>query len=423
MSTNTNQIACPNCGQEIDVQDILVHQISDKIKLQYEHERAEDQKKLDDARVALIQEQDSLAKQKRKQEQAVAEQVADALKEQEKAIEKQLKAKLTKEQSEAMAALNEELEEKSKQVQELNKSKSEVERLKREKNELEDKYKAQSQEEISKVIEIEKNKIQKSENEKHELEKKDLLKQIDDQKKLADEMRRKQEQGSMREQGEVQELAIEEWLSAQFPLDTIEEIKTGVRGADTLQTVHTRTQQNCGTIYYESKRTLAFSDAWIDKFKRDIQEKNATIGILVTQAMPAGMNRLGKKDGIWICSYEEFKGLAIALRESLIAISTALVSQENKGDKMAMLYDYLTSNEFRMQIESIVEGFTQMKTDLESEKRSMQSIWKKRDKQIDKVLHNTTAMYGGIKGIAGNAIQSVPLLELPDGEEDTNATN
>ena len=423
MSTHTNQIACPNCGQEIDVQDILVHQISDKIKLQYEHERAEDQKKLDDARVALIQEQDSLAKQKRKQEQAVAEQVADALKEQEKAIEKQLKAKLTKEQSEAMAALNEELEEKSKQVQELNKSKSEVERLKREKNELEDKYKAQSQEEISKVIEIEKNKIQKSENEKHELEKKDLLKQIDDQKKLADEMRRKQEQGSMREQGEVQELAIEEWLSAQFPLDTIEEIKTGVRGADTLQTVHTRTQQNCGTIYYESKRTLAFSDAWIDKFKRDIQEKNATIGILVTQAMPAGMNRLGKKDGIWICSYEEFKGLAIALRESLIAISTALVSQENKGDKMAMLYDYLTSNEFRMQIESIVEGFTQMKTDLESEKRSMQSIWKKRDKQIDKVLHNTTAMYGGIKGIAGNAIQSVPLLELPDGEEDTNATN
>jgi len=423
MNTNTNQIACPNCGQEIDVQDILVHQISDKIKLQYEHERAEDQKKLDDARVALIQEQDSLAKQKRKQEQAVAEQVADALKEQEKAIEKQLKAKLTKEQSEAMAALNEELEEKSKQVQELNKSKSEVERLKREKNELEDKYKAQSQEEISKVIEIEKNKIQKSENEKHELEKKDLLKQIDDQKKLADEMRRKQEQGSMREQGEVQELAIEEWLSAQFPLDTIEEIKTGVRGADTLQTVHTRTQQNCGTIYYESKRTLAFSDAWIDKFKRDIQEKNATIGILVTQAMPAGMNRLGKKDGIWICSYEEFKGLAIALRESLIAISTALVSQENKGDKMAMLYDYLTSNEFRMQIESIVEGFTQMKTDLESEKRSMQSIWKKRDKQIDKVLHNTTAMYGGIKGIAGNAIQSVPLLELPDGEEDTNATN
>jgi hypothetical protein len=418
MNTNTNQIACPNCGQEIDVQDILVHQISDKIKLQYEHERAEDQKKLDDARVALIQEQDSLAKQKRKQEQAVAEQVADALKEQEKAIEKQLKAKLTKEQSEAMAALNEELEEKSKQVQELNKSKSEVERLKREKNELEDKYKAQSQEEISKVIEIEKNKIQKSENEKHELEKKDLLKQIDDQKKLADEMRRKQEQGSMREQGEVQELAIEEWLSAQFPLDTIEEIKTGVRGADTLQTVHTRTQQNCGTIYYESKRTLAFSDAWIDKFKRDIQEKNATIGILVTQAMPAGMNRLGKKDGIWICSYEEFKGLAIALRESLIAISTALVSQENKGDKMAMLYDYLTSNEFRMQIESIVEGFTQMKTDLESEKRSMQSIWKKRDKQIDKVLHNTTAMYGGIKGIAGNAIQDVPLLELPAGDEE-----
>jgi hypothetical protein len=90
-----------------------------------------------------------------------------------------------------------------------------------------------------------------------------------------------------------------------------------------------------------------------------------------------------------------------------------MVSQENKGDKMGMLYDFLTSNEFRLQIEAIVEGFTQMKSDLDSERRSMRAIWKKREKQIDKVLLNTTDMYGSIKGIAGNAVQPVPLLELP----------
>ena len=231
-------------------------------------------------------------------------------------------------------------------------------------------------------------------------------------------MQRKQELGSMQLQGEVQELAIEEWLAAQFPLDTIDEIKKGARGGDCIQIVNTRTRQNCGTIYYESKRTKDFQPSWIEKFKADIRERGAHIGVLVTEVMPSEMDRMGLKDGVWICNYEEFKGLCAVLRESIIQISTAVGSQENRGDKIHMLYDYLTGNTFRMQVEAIVEGFSQMKTDLESEKRSMQRIWKQRDKQIEKVMINTVEMHGSIKGIAGNAVQSVKALELPGDDND-----
>ena len=134
--------------------------------------------------------------------------------------------------------------------------------------------------------------------------------------------------------------------------------------------------------------------------------------------MPTDLERMGLKDGVWICSFEEFKALSVVLRDSLIQISNAKIAQENKGDKMSLLYSYLTSNEFRLQIEAIVEGFLQMKDDLESEKRAMQSNWKKREKQISKVTLNTTAMYGSLKGIAGTAIQQVKQLELPAGIED-----
>jgi hypothetical protein len=96
-------------------------------------------------------------------------------------------------------------------------------------------------------------------------------------------------------------------------------------------------------------------------------------------------------------------------------LNYATAAQENKGDKMNMLYDFLTGNEFRSQIEAIVEGFSQMKTDLDKEKNAMNNIWKKREKQIEKVLENTTSMYGSIKGIAGNAIQPIKTLELGDG--------
>ena len=264
---------------------------------------------------------------------------------------------------------------------------------------------------------IEKEKIKKLVEDSNELRIKELQKKLEDQKNLTEEMIRKQEQGSMQLQGEVQELAIEEWLGTQFPLDTIEEIKKGARGGDCIQIVNTRNDQNCGKIYYESKRTKDFQPGWIAKFKADMREKGADIGVLVTEAMPSDLQRMGMKDGVYVCTYEEFKGLSGVLRETVIQVYAALGSQVNRGDKMHMLYDFLTSNNFRMQVEAIVEGFTSMKNGLETEKRSMQRIWKEREKQIEKVIMNTIDMHASIRGIAGNAIQSVRALELP-GESD-----
>ncbi len=410
---NNTQIKCPNCGTAIDVQDILAHQLEDEINQKYQTQLAEEKKK-------YTTEFDSLNKakeefeQKKKQENALfQERLEKQLKEDRKAIEEKLKLKFQEDQRDQFNALQKELNEKSEQVKELNLTKIEVEKLKREKSELKEKAEAEAQKNLNETLILEKEKIRKQEEDKNELRFRELHKQMEDQRKLNEEMNRKLQQGSMQLQGEVQELAIEEWLAAQFPLDTIDEIKKGARGGDCVQTINTRTLQNCGTIYYESKRTKDFQPSWIEKFKADIREKGANIGVLVTEVMPSEMKRMGLKDGIWICNYEEFKGLCSVLRESIIQISVAVSSQENKGDKMHMLYDFLTGNTFRLQVEAIVEGFTQMRTDLESEKRAMQSIWKKREKQIEKVTVNTIDMHASIKGIAGNAIQSVILLELP----------
>jgi hypothetical protein len=225
-------------------------------------------------------------------------------------------------------------------------------------------------------------------------------------------MQRKQDQGSMQTQGEVQELAIEEWLKANFPLDTIEEIKKGQRGADCIQIVNTHARPGCGKIYYESKRAERFANDWIEKFKADMRSRGINTGILVTQVMPKDMDRMGIKEGIWICSFNEFKGLSSLMRESVIRISEVTASQENKGDKMVMLYDYLISPEFKAQIEAIVEGFTQMKTGIAKERMAMEKLWKEREAQVEKVLINTSGMYGKIKGIAGTAIGTVQALEL-----------
>lgn len=420
MSQEKSIINCPKCGEEIDVNDILYHQVDEQLKNKYTNELLKEKEKFDAQASKLEDERKELESAKIKQKEEVAKQVNVEIKQKELALKKKIKAEAEEEQSTALNSLRDELNDKSNKIKELNKNSVELEKIKREKDELEASIKAESEKELNKKLSEEKDRIQKEESNKSELKFKELEKQLEDQKKLTEEMKRKQEQGSMQTQGEVQEIAIEEWLLEKFPLDSIQEIKKGERGADCLQIVHTRTRQNCGSIYYESKRTKTFQLGWIEKFKSDIREKNANIGVLVTDVMPSDMERLGLKEGIWICSFDEFKGLSAVLRESLVQLSTAIITQDNKGDKMGMLYDFLTSNEFKLQIESIVEGFTQMKSDLESEQRSMRSIWKKREKQIDKVLLNTTDMYGSIKGIAGDAIQSVSLLELNEDEDESD---
>jgi len=414
---NQTQIKCPNCNTSIDVQDILAHQLEDEIKRKYESQLANEKKKFDADAEKLNMAKEEFERKRKQQNEIFKEQLEKQLKEEKIVIEEKLKTKLKEEQEDQFLSLQKELNEKSEQIKELNRTKAEIEKLKREKSELKEVAEAEAQKKLNETLLSEKDKIRKAEEERNELRYKELQKQLEDQKKLTEEMKRKQEQGSMQMQGEVQELAIEEWLASQFPLDSIEEIKKGARGGDCLQTVNTRTNQNCGTIYYESKRTKDFQPSWIEKFKADIREKGADIGVLVTEVMPADMERMGLKDGIWVCTYEEFKALCSVLRESIIQLSTAVSSQENKGDKMHMLYDYLTSSTFRMQVEAIVEGFTQMKIDLDSEKRSMQRIWKAREKQIEKVITNTIDMYGSVKGIAGNAIQTVQALELDGGDE------
>lgn len=405
-------IKCPNCDTSIDVNNILTQQISEDLRKEYESKLKTTAEEYSKRESAFAKEKSDFILQKEKQEEIFASKLSEAKKASEKELQIKIKAQLETEQNEKFAELQKELSEKSLKVIEFSKLESKFAKLEREKLELKDTLEAEAEKSFNEKILVERERIQKLEKDKSELREKELLKQIEDQKKLTEEMKRKQEQGSMQLQGEVLELAIEEYLASHFPLDMIDEIKKGANGADCLQIVNTREHQNCGTIYYESKRTKSFQPAWIEKFKNDIRDKKANIGVLVTEVLPIGMERMGLMEGIWICTFDEFKGLCNVLRQSIIQLNQAVETQENKGDKMEMLYGFLTSNEFRLQIEGIVEGFSQMQSDLIKEKNSMQRIWKQREKQIDKVVNNTINMYGSIRGIAGNAVQPVKLLEI-----------
>jgi len=404
---STNKVKCPNCAHEFNVEEALSKDIETQIRNKYLDTLKKD-------REVLEKQREELTKQGLQQNEIISKKVAE---EKEK-LTAEIKKEAGKELEGKLKLLETESLEKGEKLKEL--QLKELEFLK-EKNKLQgamDELKIKLEREmLEKQNEVIAN-ARKQEREQTELVIKELKKQLEDQQKLTEEMKRKQEQGSMQLQGEVQELFLEEMLKAAFPFDIIEEVAKGVRGADAVQTVRNNAGVVSGKIIYESKRTKNFDNKWIEKLKTDLRSQNADIAVIVTETMPRDMDHFGQKDGVWICTFAEARSLAFVLRESLIRISTVMASQENKGDKMVMLYNYLTGNEFALQLTAIIEGFESMKSSISKERMSMEKIWKEREKQLEKVLINAVGFYGSVKGIAGNSIPDIKLLE---GESDNVA--
>ena len=406
----TDKIKCPNCGHNFDVEEALAGKLEAHFREEYEKKVAEQANKFNAEREKLNGERETFKQLKEKENELFKDKVA-------KEMEKE-KERIHLSTQESFEQRIKSLVEENEKKQEENKNlrAQEIDLLKRE-NELKEQAEEMELRVQKQMLEKQKEIEQKGrekEREANALKEKEYQKQLEDQKKLIDEMKRKAEQGSMQMQGEVQELALEELLMSTYPFDSIEEVSKGVRGADCIQTVVNKRQQPCGSIVYESKRTKDFGGSWIDKLKQDQIQCKADIAVLVTETFPKGMDRFGEKDGVWICGFHEVKSLSFVLREMLIKTQSVKSAEENKGDKMELLYSYLTSNEFVQNIQRIVENYDGMQSQLNSEKKAMHKIWATREKQMWVVQENISSLFGSIKGIAGNALETSAVLQLPD---------
>jgi hypothetical protein len=246
---------------------------------------------------------------------------------------------------------------------------------------------------------------------------KEMEEKLEAQRKLAEEMKRKAEQGSMQTQGEVQELLLEEMLRTAFPFDLITEVGKGVRGADCIQTVRNSLGLEAGKIIYESKRTENFSADWIEKLKTDMHSQSADIAVIVTKTLPKDMTQFGEKQGVYVCTFSEAKSLVTVLRSAILKIAEAKNLQENKGDKMNAIYNYVTGQEFRRGLQMMRENFRNLQVQLDKEKEDFEKNWQKKRKMIQTIIDNSSHVSGSIEGIAGGDSVDLNLLGEGNGEE------
>ncbi|MCX2450635.1 DUF2130 domain-containing protein [Pedobacter sp. PLR] len=422
----STEIKCPNCAHTFPIEEVMAEEYKKDLRekmLTFTKQKDEEyQQKLSKLTQQQKEQEQSFEQQQKLQVQAFEQKLAEEKKILQTALEETLRKSIASDFENKLVMMDnahKEAEEKlklarAKELDFLMKEKAMIEKEEEMELQLHRKLQEQRTEMIEQIRkqETEKNNLKDTE---HQLRVKELEKQLDDQKKLAEEMKRKAEQGSMQLQGEVQELILEELLRNAFPFDLISEVGKGVRGADCVHHVRNQFGQECGKIIYESKRTKDFSMEWIEKLKKDMRSMGVDVAVIVTQCYPKGMDCFGEKDGVWICSFDEVKAVSYILRDGIVKLFGATKSQENRGDKMHMLYDYLTSNEFSEQWKAIREGFMSMKLSIQKERDAMEKLWKAREKQLEKVMLNAAHIRGSIEGIAGtDTIQ----LSLTDDEDD-----
>lgn len=442
---NEGTITCPNCDHRFELSDALQSEIREQLEGKLKEEFTQREVDLKQRTKALKAQTAELAKNQENIDELVANKLqkkaaeleaftakkleskyADQLKALELSLAEQDKAgklRIAEAESKATAKAKEQLQLQLKELEEAAAEKDaslkafreqELELRKKQRELAKEKEEAELA--MQRKLDQERETIGKEVTEKlseqhrlKELEKDQMIRSL---RTSVEEMKRKAEQGSMESQGEALEIDLEEQLALSFPQDQITPVSKGVRGADIIQSVRSPLLQDCGIILWETKNTKAWSDGWLAKFKDDMQEKRAVLGILVSVALPASIKRFGRVDGVWVSDPASALSLALALREQLLVVNREQLASVGKNEKMEMLYQYLAGTQFQQKITGIVEAFESMQLQILREKRAMEKQWKEREKQIERVVKNTVGLYGDMQGIIGGQIPAIPALEL-----------
>jgi hypothetical protein len=406
-----NQIVCPHCKKSIAITEAFAHQMQEQLKV----EREQAQKKFEEEKEKLR----TIMKNWQEEEKKKLE---SKYLETQKEAEAQIKQKIQKEMELKFLDTKNESEELRKEKQALQEQMLETNRLIRQlRNELDQKN-LEVEKKLAESEEKIKQEAQKQADESNRLNMMAMEKKLTDALRVNDELKRKLEQGSQQTQGEVLELQIEEMLKREFPLDEIKEVPKGKLGADLIQRVHTRSGEICGTIVWELKRTKVWNNEWVAKLKNDQREMKAEVAVIISEVLPPDFKVFGHKEGVWIGSYPSVIGLAALLRKSLLDVSLVKSASVGKKEKMEIMWEYLTSVEFKQKVEAIIEVFSAMQEDIEKEKMWFKKKWEKQESSIRRVIDNTAGMYGNLESIMGKALPEVKGLDIMgDDEEEMQA--
>lgn len=404
-----DHITCPHCDTQFQLRDGIASHLIEKHEADFLQQLEKSKSGLEEQIRKELER--SLVKDKESQIEELTQQLQDSSE-----VAKRLEQRIEREKQKAaeLAIENMKLESDelkhsiAMQKEQIAEFRNREMELRKEKASIEESRK-NLELEVARKLDEEKKSIQESLEESFKLREAEYNKKLSDAVKANEEMKRKLAQGSQQLQGEVLELELESLLATEYPLDEVEAVKTGARGADIIQTVKMRSGTECGKVVWETKRTENWSNNWISKLKTDMQSVNGNIGVIVTEVFPAEeKGSMVIRDDIWLVKPSLVKSLADALRMQLLEVQRQKVISTGREQHIEAVYDYICSPQFLQRVKAVVDHQRVMKEELEKERNAMTRIWNKREKQIDGITNQMMSMAGELQGLADDGM---PLLD------------
>ena len=241
-----------------------------------------------------------------------------------------------------------------------------------------------------------------------------LKKQVSDANERAAEMQRKLEQGSQKLQGEVQELTLEAELRDAFPWDLIDEVKSGARGADVRHSIRSNGSDTVGVILWESKNAANWANSWATKLRDDLRAGGAAVGVIVTEALPLGIESFGEFEGVLVCRPRYAKQVAHLLRTAVLREAQVRTVVSGRASKAERLYDYLTGVQFMGRVQAVIESFDAVRENIARQKKHMVKAWAEQEKQIETITLELVGVSGDVRGIAGPDVKALAAFEIEE---------
>jgi len=408
-------ITCPNCSTEIKLNESLAGPLIAATRQRYEKIISDKEQAFGAREATLRDRQAEIERQKASIEEQIAARLNTAR--ETIAADEAQKAKLRTaadldRKAKEIGELQEILKERDVKLEEARKSQADALRKQRELDDAHRELDLTVEKKVQESLVVVRDKAKQDAEDSLKLRMAEKDQQMEGMRKQIEDLKRRAEQGSQQLQGEVLELELESLLRGRFPRDVIEPVPKGEFGGDVLHRVIGSQNQICGTILWESKRTKNWSDLWLAKLREDQRTAKAEVALLITSALPKGVVAFDLIDGVWVAETRCALAVAVALRQSLIELSTARDSGEGQKTKVELVYQYLTGPRFRQRVEAIVEKISDMQADLDRERKAMTRLWAKREAQIRGVIESTVGMYGDLQGIAGRSLQEIEGLDL-----------
>jgi hypothetical protein len=250
--------------------------------------------------------------------------------------------------------------------------------------------------EVREALEADKNSALNGEKAKH----------FEETQKLRDQLAvvtRQLENKNANELGEGAEIDLYETLKGEFGGDRIRRVGKGAPGADIIHEI-VHNDKVCGKIVYDSKNRNAWRYEYVTKLREDQHAERAEHAILAALKFPADHRQLCVQDGVIIANPARVLSLVQLLRRHIVQVHSMRISNNERSQKIAALYEFIRSEQCQQLFERIDSQAEDLLELQEQDKRAHDKMWNRQGtlvRGIQKARSELTLEIDRIIGTAG----------------------